>query len=497
MDRRDFLTGALAAGAGLMTFGDVFAKDASGARMKLGVLSDIHIELYDGIFLQNFEKALRKYDKWGADAVLCCGDLANLGYVNQLEAVAATWFKVFPGNRRSDGQPIVPLFHYGDHDANGDHYSKLPSEKKRFATEEARLAAILTPQNRKAVWERCFKEEWSPIMATTVKGYTFVRSHFTWGEPGNRHGDNVPGLEAFLAKLDLPKDRPFFYLQHRVPRGTACGKFLERRDDGTTTQILSKYPNCFVFCGDAHRTCTDEKVLWQGAFTCLEVPSLRYCCTEAGRENGYNSADRPPAYPFQTMPQFPSHFDRSDPLSGAHQGFFVEVGPEAIAILGWDFRNDLAMAEAPWKVPLPLDGEHPFDPARRAAGEAKPAFEKNAQISFSKVRAKDRGGDEKDFVSVEFPAALKPRANDYCVRLEMRKSDVVRVLGERRVYSRAYMWGLKKEREIPVVCLWPLEEIPEASEVRFSVTPSAAHGANGEAILTPFGKFDRKALTIR
>lgn len=495
--RRGFLKTMVAGGAFAALGPDALgAKDPTGEKMKLGVLSDIHIDFSDGIFLQNFEKALRKYDKWGADAVLCCGDLTNLGYISQLEAVASTWFKVFPDNRRSDGGKVVPLFLYGDHDMSGDHYSNLPSEKKRFSSEEDRLSRILTPENRKAVWERCFKEPWAPIMATEVKGYTFVRSHFTFGEPGNPHGDNVPGLEAFLAKQRIDPDRPFFYLQHRVPSGTACGRFLERHDDGTTTKILSKHPNCFVFCGDAHRTCTDEKVLWQGAFTCLEVPSLRYCCTEAGRENGYNTADRPPAYPFQTMPQFPSHFDRSDPLSGAHQGFFVEVGSQSIAVRGWDFKHDLAMAGT-WRVPLPLGGDRPFDPVRRAKDEAVPQFAADAEISFAKVRAKDRGGNEQDFVSVEFPAALEPRANDYLVRLEMTKGDVVRTLGERRVYSRSYMWGVEKEKEIPVVCLWPLKEIPEASAVRFSAIPCSAFGHRGKAISTKVGRFNHKTLVLK
>ena len=98
---------------------------------------------------------------------------------------------------------------------------------------------------------------------------------------------------------------------------------------------------------------------------------------------------------------------------------------------------------------------------------------------------------------MEFPAALEPRANDYLVRLEMTKGDVVRVLGERRVYSRSYMWGVEKEKEIPVVCLWPLKEIPEASAVRFSAIPCTAFGHCGKAISTKFGRFDHKTLVLK
>ena len=458
----------------------------TGERLRLGVLSDLHIDFSNGIFLKNFEKALREYDRWGADAVLCCGDLTNLGYVDQLEAVAATWFRVFPENRRSDGSPVVPLFHYGDHDMNGPHYSSLPSERKRFASEEDRLKRIITKDSRKAIWERCFKEEWAPLMATEVKGYTFVRSHFTSGERGNEKGNNVPGLEKFLLALGLDPAKPFFYSQHRVPRRTAGGEFMWGQDDGTTTAVLSKYPNCFAFCGHAHDCCVNGRDIWQGSFTCLQVPSLRYCTTSVGRENGYGIDDRPPAFPFQTMPQFPSHYDQNNPMSGAHQGYFVEIGSDAITVRRWDFKHDLEMAD-PWRVPLPLLCERRYDHARMAKEDPVPSFPEGASISFRKVRAKDRGGNKRDFAAIEFPAARHPRANDYEVRLEMKKGPVERVLGERRVYSQAYMWGEEKEKEHPVRCLWPFDEIPTAHLVRFTVTPISSFGRRGRSVSTSYG----------
>lgn len=489
--RRGFLKTMVAGGAFAAAAPTLGAKKSVGAGMKLGVLSDVHVDRPDGIFLKNFEKALRKYDKWGADAVLCCGDLADFGYIDQLEAVAATWFRVFPENRRSDGGKIVPLFHYGDHDMNGEHYSTLPSERKRFDGEEDRRSRILTPENKKAVWERCFKEPWAPIVATEVKGYTFVRAHFSMGEPDNRDGNRVPGLAEFLTKQGLGRDKLFFYSQHRVPRGTAGGPYIWGQDDGTTTKILSHYPNCFAFCGHAHGCCLNGRNLWQGAFTCVQVPSLRYCLTGMGRENGYSIDDRPPVFPYQTMPQFPSHLDPADPMSGAHQGLFVEVGLDAIEIRRWDFKHDLEMAD-PWRVPLPLLADRPFDPVRRAEEEPVPRLPSNAAITFRVVRAQDRGRNVKDFAVVEFPAATRPRANDYEVRLEMRKGPVERILGARRVYSQSYMWGEEKEREHLVRCFWPVDEIPVAQEVRFTVTPLNSFNRRGESVSSAYGLFKVK-----
>ena len=63
-------------------------------------------------------------------------------------------------------------------------------------------------KSRKAAWEKCFKELWAPIIHKNVKGYDFVLCNFTAGEPDNKWGNNTPGSEEFLAKLNLPKGRP-------------------------------------------------------------------------------------------------------------------------------------------------------------------------------------------------------------------------------------------------------------------------------------------------
>ena len=474
--RRAFLSGLAACGLG----GGLRAGSAGG-RLRLGVLADLHVARENAFTLKNLEKALRAYDAFGADAVLCCGDLTNLGYIDQLEAIAETWFKVFPGNRRSDGAPVVQLFHYGDHDMSGEKYSQLESERKRFADEAARRAAILTMENRAAVWERCFREQWKPLMVNNVGGFTFVRAHFTVGEEGNPNGNRTPGLAECLSALSADPGRPFFYLQHRIPRNTAGGPNAWGQDDGTTTQVLSRYPNCIAFCGHGHVCSVSDRNLWQGAFTCLEVPSLRYCMTAAGRENGYAIGDRPPRPPYLTMPPLPAHLKASDPLSGSHQGLFVEVGEAAVEVRRWDFAHDCDMAP-PWVIPLPTTAERPYAPEVRARTEPVPSFPAGAKVSLRTASAEDRGGRTREFVSVEFPAAAPTRANDYEVRLELRRGDVVRVLDTRRVYSPAYLWGAKKERERPVACLWPRDEMPAQGDLRFVVEPLSSYERRGAAL---------------
>ena len=92
VDRRSFMQGAMAFGAAgtLPAEGKTAPKGA--LKLKLGVLSDIHITPRNNV--SRWEQALRAFDKWGADGVLVCGDLADYGTAPELKHVADTWFKV-------------------------------------------------------------------------------------------------------------------------------------------------------------------------------------------------------------------------------------------------------------------------------------------------------------------------------------------------------------------------------------------------------------------
>ena len=128
--------------------------DIGEERLRLGLLADIHIT--DSAQLPYLEKTLRQLDAWKADAVLACGDLANYGLRQQLEMLAETWFKVFPDGKRSDGEPVVNLMHYGDHDM-ALHYVDRDEAKELVPDDELRHASAIYNGDRKAIWEACFK----------------------------------------------------------------------------------------------------------------------------------------------------------------------------------------------------------------------------------------------------------------------------------------------------------------------------------------------------
>lgn len=175
IDRRSFLGSAAAlAAAGTERGGGL--RPRGPVRLRFGILSDIHIT--DDASCVHFEKALRKFDEWKADGVVACGDLTDWGVVPQLNRLAATWFKVFPEGRRSDGKKIANLMHYGDHDTCGYFYRGHPGCVKAYPDVEDMKKDIIPLGDRKAIWENAFKEEWAPIVHKRVKGYDFVLSHF-------------------------------------------------------------------------------------------------------------------------------------------------------------------------------------------------------------------------------------------------------------------------------------------------------------------------------
>lgn len=480
MNRRGFLKGAAAFGsiAGLPGAG-VAAEGKGRLKLKIGVLSDLHIAPRNNVL--PFKKALRAFDKWGADGVIACGDLTDFGTSKELEMVAKAWFDVFPGNRRSDGAPVANLMHYGDHDCSGGTYRGSGECVKAYPDVEDMKKFIIPFNDRKAIWERCFKEEWAPLVRKNVKGYDFILSHFSKGEPGNRHGNNVPGFDEFMAAQDLDSSKPFFYSQHRVLRNTAGGPLLWGQDDGKVRALLaSKYPNCVAFCGHKHLTAAEEMAIWQGEFTAVAVPSLCYCVTLAGRENGYSLSDERKLEPKSLM-------------RGLHhggQGCFMSIYENAIDIKRWSFTFD-AQLGPDWSIPLPLPSSR-YSHARRADSDPVPQFASGAKLQVVATQGVDREGKKRDFAVVSFPpvngAGPVPRANDYEVQLEMRCGYVENVLSTRRVFSPGYVGSYEKDAG-PVVCYFPIEDIPAGRTVRFVARPVNSFSRKGREISCGWFRF--------
>ena len=232
--------------------------------LRFGVVSDVHVRDDKELDDKAFKQALTYFRDNGVDAVLIAGDIADRGRISQLQYAADAWYSIFPDDKASDGRPVEKLFVYGNHDVLAWRWGRKEEELKDPALMAEAIGS--SPENIAATWEKCFREKYEPIWIKDVKGYKFIGRH--WG-----HNDK---LEAFVAAHagELKGSRPFFYTQHDHPRNTCIGAWAWGYDDGTSTRVFSAFPNCVAFSGHSHYTLTDERTVWQGAFTSIGAGCL-------------------------------------------------------------------------------------------------------------------------------------------------------------------------------------------------------------------------------
>ena len=482
--RREFVTSAAVATAAAA----MPAIAAESPRLRLGVISDIHLRGMSNA--DTYEKTLRWFDSCKVDAVLLCGDIADYGLESQLKAAADVWFKVFPGDRRSDGAPVARLFHYGDHDTG---IARRVQDKYRADHPEFANDRDIASGDRKAIWEKVFREPWNPIEIKDVKGYKFVLYHFINSPDSSAYakpwGGHAEGLDRFLAAhaAELKGDKPFFYSQHRIMKDTAGGPLASGQDDGFSTKVLSEFPNCFAFCGHGHHMVTDETMIWQGSFTAVEVPALSYPCQRPGRENGFSTRDLAWYFPEKTTPvkQMPIMYVGSEGKGYARAALLVDVFADRIVLGRRDAMNDKWLGPD-WVVPLPLLEKKPYDHAYRAAHDLAPAFPAGAKATVAERRGTDRAKNPVDQYVVSFPPAKssggRPRAYDYEVQATVFKGDVDCIVGTKRVYSPGIVKAEADEPEA-VECVFAKDAITNnRDKLEFAVRPVNAFGRKGEAI---------------
>ena len=253
--------------------------------LRLGVVSDIHIrnngKTENGYVdvagsTGTFRAALEYFRERRVDAVVIAGDMADTGKMSELDRVGQVWREVFPDCKGLDDARVEPIFVYGNHDRLAWKWPlRGAAAKDPEKVAAARKDAI---GGREAeAWKRAFGMEWQPVYSVKVKGHTFLCAH--WG-----YEKDIPAYAAaHAAELDLHGPRPFFCVQHPHPKGTLFsywGKGAE--DGGQLTEFLKDYPNAVSFSGHSHMGLTDDRSVWQGAFTavntCTLLQTRARCC---------------------------------------------------------------------------------------------------------------------------------------------------------------------------------------------------------------------------
>ena len=473
--------------------------------LRVGILTDIHItppETGDEWFV----KALRRYDAAHVDAVLVSGDLTTWTRRFEFEAAVAAWRKVFPDDRRSDGAPVERLFISGNHDVDGFFYP----DAKFGSREEAERDSFFF--HRDEWWREFFGEPYEPVRVKTVKGYAFVLVNW-WSRAASTYASNparfplAAGLPAegnpspaFLEATEssLPRDRPFFFVQHEPLPGTVCQCDPAAPLD-ETGRILARHPNCVAISGHMHYSLTDERSIWQSAFTAVNASCARgFAFAFPGRENGHAVGDYNRDPPFE-MDKFDIHAVR--------QGLTMDVFDDRIVFERFDIASDLPLGED-WVVPLfeggatvpppPATPKYAF--ASRAPASRPPRFATDAAVSVREIEdghrrnARGNGPDPtpRRQIVVSFPPIPatpdSARGWDFSVAAELRIKDMTQIVQEKRVYSPGFCMPEALDAA-PVECAFAPEVIPKNRDIRFVVRPFDCWGNVGDPIASEWSQF--------
>ena len=177
---RRFFLGGFSAVSGAAALGGcsalpILSAVAGAPRLKLGVLSDVHIK-NPGVE-DTFRKTLEFFRERRVDGVLLAGDFADTGRIFQAKIVADTWFSVFPEGKYPDGKKCEQLFVYGNHCLAAWTWQK---DTKAIYDDpvKAKAEIIGFGDNPARTWKECFREEYAPVWIKKINGCTIRGVHF-------------------------------------------------------------------------------------------------------------------------------------------------------------------------------------------------------------------------------------------------------------------------------------------------------------------------------
>ena len=458
LNRRRFIqgAGALLGWSALRSGGRAFAAPSGlfsqgTPNLSFGILTDIHLSKSGDSFSGQamFRKALEWFRDQGVDAVAVCGDMADGGLLAELQAVAQTWSAVFPNDTAPDGRHVERLFIYGNHDYGGTSTGSI----RGLGLAEA--------------WQQTFGETYTPVWRKEVCGYTFVGAHWTTGGCKGYDEVGIPEGAAWITQngASIDPTKPFFYLQHAPPKNTCLGPWHWGRDDGRITTALSNFPNAIAITGHSHASISDERSIWQGAFTAVNAGSLKYTGLEYGdlspavRENDGSIANG--------SGRIMSRIYRDD----GHQGMIARVYDDRIVFERRDFE-DLGLLGPDWVMPLPMTEPVPLAFAPRTEASVAPEFPAGASLSARLTNV----------LEVEIPAANRegsPRVFDYAIEIEGSNGG----RDERYLFAEGFHRSAGSARaNSPTICQVSAAGLTATGTLNVTVTPRNSFGKAGGAI---------------
>ena len=474
-----------ALGAAIVSATTLCAAEVPLAR--IGVMSDIHLTGPESAAA--FRRVLEYCRDAGVDAVVIAGDIADNGHFPELALCAGVWDEVFPGDALPDGRHVEKLFIYGNHDIDGGiwHGRRLGKSEDWIEAN-----AIRVGDNRAVFWEKLFREPYRPIWMKTVRGLTFIGEHWSTNPDVGYYDQsgNAPLLPAFLAEhakeLSANPGRPFFVILHGHPKDTVYGPWAWGHGRGDETAALSAFPNAVVLSGHSHYPLTDERSVWQGAFTSVGTASMRSMSADYAEAENSSGNDFDPREAERTRPRIM----RRVVAQGERHAMLMDVfdGRVVLRRLSFGPHGPRALG-ADWEVPVPAREGSSLAFAARARDMAPPEFPAGAAVTATLCDKPPEGTARNGFsnacVHVTFPGAVNVdgrRVFEY--RLRVLDGDGAE-RATRIVVAPDYA-APAGEPAVPGVCLFALDELPTGQPLRIEVSPLNCFGAAGKPIVGEF-----------
>ncbi len=316
--------------------------------------------------------------------------------------------------------------------------------------------------NLPAVWPRLFGEEYASFFHKRVKGYDFIGVN--WDFVG--WSGEIKGLDDYLASQALPVDRPFFYIQHAHPKGTCHGDKVWGQDNGSSTNVLAKYPNAIALSGHSHTTIADERAIWQGAFTSIGCGSLYYLGMVPGGEIA------------------------QPPKGGGRHGLLLDLFEDRVVVERRDFFHDEELAPK-WDFPATYapDAVRPYSFAWRAAHCGVPEFPRKAAVTLTPTSPKSFASGRLCPMDVSFPLAKDGRNGgrlaEFEVRIECEGTNGPALVKTKRVLPPNSFWARPRWGETVTTRL-AVRDLPGGRPFRVAVRPANAFGGLGRPLYSEY-----------
>ena len=426
--RRTFIGGAIA----FAPLSALWAEEEKPL-VKIGLMTDTHV----GKTKESCARARLAYELFrdiGMDMIVNDGDVADhhypTGYVAYREMVEETFAGV-PADRRPQ-----ELFVYAWHDVYD--YKGHPREESMKDAPEAF-----------ADMQRLIKSPNGPYAEGEIKGFPYVVIPQFYGREGKVDWARFNKMLSAAEKSHPGK--PVFAFAHVPPADTT----RSRRGSADKRRVLNRHPMAVNISGHTHGSLRDERAIWQGEFTSVNVGCLQ------------NWGGGLPG-------SAPKRMDNYGVV-------LMEVFANRIAFRRFDVRDRKEYsADAPWVVPWPFDpATAPYRHEQRAAAAKAPEFASGAKISVTM---------DKPFTmaTIEFPCvsgAVRPFA--YRMSIESRNGDGGWVPFARRdVYGD--FWQRESDRSASVSQTVSAAYFTAGAQYRVSVRPRNVWGREGRELSCTF-----------